>query len=65
MAIEIEMTWNFGEPLKIEVKNVKGEGCLKVTEELEKRIGDRISRTKTGEYFESEVNANLNQGIKI
>lgn len=38
--------------VKIEVRGVKGDQCLKLTEFIEQELGLVVSREKTPEYFE-------------
>ena len=52
---EIKVQINKSGEVKFEVKGVKGEKCLKTTEELEKLLqGEIINREKTKEFAEEE-----------
>ncbi len=42
--------------VKIEVRGVKGEKCLALTEEVEKLLGGKVlDRIKTDEFYQTEI----------
>ncbi|MBI5572230.1 MAG: DUF2997 domain-containing protein [Desulfomonile tiedjei] len=42
--------------VKIEVRGVKGDKCLALTEDVEKLLGGKVlDRTKTDEYYQTEI----------
>lgn len=53
--IEIEITPD-GE-ITFKVKGAPGEQCLELTRELEEELGLVVSREKTSEFYQAEVNA--------
>ena len=55
---EIELFISDDGELKVHIKGMKGQGCLKVLETLAKEIGSEKGRTLTSEYYESTKNTN-------
>ncbi len=52
-----------GDTIEVEAKGIKGKGCLKVTEELFKALGNKVtSTTKTTEFYQPEVLSGRKQG---
>ncbi len=50
---EIEIKINSEGEVTFYVKGVKGKGCKKLTEAIEKALGEVESRTYTSEYYQT------------
>lgn len=60
--VEVNVEIPLGKPLTIETKGVKGKGCTKITEGLEKILGDVLQMNHTSEAYEQDCNiVRLNQ----
>jgi hypothetical protein len=50
--------------VQIEVEGVKGNKCLKLTEDLENELGILINREKKADYYVSENETNIDTKIE-
>ena len=51
--------------VKIEVRGVKGEKCLALTEDVEKLVGGKIlERVKTDEFYQTEIEQTQEKELK-
>jgi len=51
--------------VKLEVRGVKGDKCLALTEEIEKLLGDRVQqRVHTDEFYQAEQEQVLDEKIE-
>lgn len=61
---EIKVKISKSGEVKFEVQGVKGEKCLKTTEELEKLLdGEIVKREKTKEFEEEEITISTTEEI--
>lgn len=51
---EIIVTISKNNETKVEVKGIKGKGCLALTKEFEEKLGNKISDVPTSEMHEPE-----------
>mmetsp|Transcript_10173 Transcript_10173/g.18317 ORF Transcript_10173/g.18317 Transcript_10173/m.18317 type:complete len:105 (+) Transcript_10173:366-680(+) len=58
---EIEVIISQEGDVQLVVRGVKGEECIKLTEEIQEALGIVVSQEKTSEFYQKNFNTNITQ----